>query len=72
MAYAAPTRSRFAEPNHPVGRCVNPLRGSSTPLRPETAGAVRPVTRSAARKVVVCQRLSGAWSTTRSPRCPRP
>ena len=38
----------------------------------KTPGAVRPVTRSAARNVLVCHRAHGAWSWTRAPRRARP
>ena len=38
----------------------------------KTLGAVRPVTRSAARNVLVCHRAHGAWSWTRAPRRARP
>ena len=38
----------------------------------KTPGAVSPVTRHAARNVLVCQRPQGAWSWTRAPRGARP
>ena len=38
----------------------------------EDPGAVSPVTRNAARNVLVCQRPQGAWSWTRAPRGARP
>ena len=38
----------------------------------KTPGAVSPVTRNAARNVLVCQRPQGAWSWTRAPRGARP
>ena len=34
----------------------------------EDPGAVSPVTRNAARNVLVCQRPQGAWAWTRAPR----
>ena len=38
----------------------------------EDPGAVSPVTRNAARNVLVCRRPQGAWSWTRAPRGARP
>ena len=38
----------------------------------KTPGAVSPVTRHAARNVLVCQRPQGAWAWTRAPRGARP
>ena len=43
---------------------------SIAPSKPP--GAVSPVTRTAARTVLVCQRPPGAWSWTRAPRGARP
>ena len=51
-----------------IGEEARPVDGAVE----DCPGAVRPVTRSAARNVLVCHRAHGAWSWTRAPRRARP
>ena len=69
-------RASFAVVNQvaqTLKRELERLHEASPSMAPsKTPGAVRPVTRSAARNVLVCHRAHGAWSWTRAPRRARP